>query len=133
MVSSAANAALAKARKNAKRVSVKMAASTTTRPKADRPKKRVPPVNSRSTTTTAGGRLKKSVPGTSYAGTETDKKSINGMAPPKEVKKAVKKTATAAKKTVKRAVSAVKKAVKKRSATAGGGRAAEAGRKSWYT
>lgn len=53
-------------------------------------------------------------------------------ATPPAVKKAVKKTATAAKKTVKRAVSAVKKVAKKR-AVAGGGRAAEAGRTSWYT
>lgn len=82
------------------------------------------------------GGKRSDAPGNSRAGTEKSKSSVNGsmqMAPPKkEVKKAVKKTATAAKKTVKRAVAAVKKVVKK-SAKAGGGRAAEAGRKAWYT
>jgi len=84
-----------------------------------------------------GGRIRKKVPGNSNAGTESGGSRSNGsglqMAPPKkEVKKAVKKTATAAKKTVKKAVAAVKKVAKKTS-RAGGGRAAEAGRKSWYT
>jgi DNA-directed RNA polymerase sigma subunit (sigma70/sigma32) len=81
-------------------------------------------------------------PGNSRAGTETAKKSPNGsmqMAPPKkaavkkDVKKAVKKTATAAKKTVKRAVAAVKKVAKKRVGY-NVDRAADAGRKpSLYT